>query len=64
MLLAETRDLAVLTGRPVSDPKIGLALRRASGAFVDAVGWPVVVTTETRVLRGDGGPELLLPQSG
>lgn len=61
MLLAEARDLAALTGLPASDPKVGLALRRASGAFVDAVGWPVVVTTETIILRGDGGPELLLP---
>lgn len=60
--LATLTDLATLTGLPQSDPRLALALRRASGAFVDAVGWPVERTTdEVILLRGDGSRDLLLP---
>lgn len=61
-LLASPQDLATLTGRPISDPRLALALRRASGAFVGAVGWPVLQVVDERIrLRGDGSTELLLP---
>lgn len=62
MTLATLLDLATLTGLPETEPRLALALRRASGAFVDAVGWPVVLTTdEVILLRGDGSQELILP---
>ena len=59
--LAQAKDLATLLDRPESDPRLELALRRASDAFVGAVGHPVVRAEGSRLLRCDGGPELQLP---
>ena len=62
MNLATLSDLATLTGLPETEPRLALALRRASGAFIDAVGWPVLLTAnEVIVLRGDGSQDLILP---
>lgn len=60
-LLAEAKDLAILLNLPANDPGLELALRRATDAFIGAVGHPVVRTEATRLLRGDGGPELQIP---
>jgi hypothetical protein len=60
--LATPEHLALLLGLPENDPRVTLALRRASDAFADAVGYPVHEVVDDQVLlRGDGSPELLLP---
>lgn len=59
--LAQAKDLAILLDLPANDPRLDLALRRASDAFVGAVHHPVIRTMAARLLRGDGGPELQLP---
>jgi len=54
-------DLATLLGVPQDNPKLVLALRRASDRFVGDVGWPVAETTATVTLYGDGGIRMFVP---
>lgn len=59
--LATPEDLAVLVRKSNTDPKIRLALRRASGRFRDAVGYPVSKTEDDILVRlGDGTDSLFL----
>lgn len=47
---------------PPADPRVVLALKRASNRFRDAVGYPVHrVEMDSILLDGDGTPTLLLP---
>lgn len=59
--LANPADLALLVDLPEDDQRVALALRRASGRFIDAVGWPVLEEEATVTLTGDGGRTLWLP---
>jgi hypothetical protein len=60
--LASVADLATLTGKPATDPKLVLALKRASARFRGAVGHTVsMVTDDVVLLDGDGSGALLLP---
>lgn len=60
--LAKPEDLATLLGMTATDPRVLLALRRASNRFRDAVGYPVhQVTDDVMWLDGDGTSTLHLP---
>ncbi|MGY4859511.1 hypothetical protein [Cryobacterium sp. AP23] len=60
--LASVADLATLTGKPATDAKLLLALKRASARFRGAVGHPVSrVSDDVVLLDGDGSRALLLP---
>ncbi|MDO5676511.1 MAG: hypothetical protein Q4G35_03270 [Propionibacteriaceae bacterium] len=59
--LATAKDLATLLGISHDSPLLELALERASDAFTGEIGYPLLRETRTRVLRGDGGPDLHLP---
>jgi hypothetical protein len=60
--LAPASDLATLLGVPPTDPKLLLALKRASGRFRGQVHHPVsLVANDTVQLDGDGSDTLLLP---
>lgn len=59
--LASPDDLGLIVGRPATDPKVLLALRRASDRFEGEIGYAVALTTETVSLAGDGSRALLLP---
>lgn len=59
--LASADDLAVLVNKTPEDAKVRLALKRASGRFRDAVGYPVTrVEGDTLVLTGNGTDTLFL----
>lgn len=59
--LADVDDLAVLVRLPPTDRRVVLALRRASGRFRDAVGYPVTEVKNDRLERmGEGDNALLL----
>lgn len=59
--LATPEDLAVLVRKSSTDPKVRLALKRASGRFRDAVGYPVSLTTDDVLTRlGDGTDTMFL----
>lgn len=63
--LATTADLAILLKRPASDPRVELALRRASDRFRGDVGHPVShITHDVVWLTGDGSKILHLPAFG
>ncbi|MCI1673145.1 MAG: hypothetical protein LKI34_02850 [Bifidobacterium tibiigranuli] len=60
--LADINDLATLTGAAADNPKLLLALRRASDRFIDAIGWnPAYTPNDTIVMDGSGTRTLLLP---
>lgn len=60
--LASIDDLATLTGKPVTDGRLALALRRASNRFRGAVEHPVsLIENDEIVLDGNGSHSLLLP---
>ena len=60
--LAALTDLALLTGLPQSDPRLELALRRASNRFRGQVNHPVhAVEGDEITLNGNGTDTLLLP---
>lgn len=60
--LAPIEDLATLMGKQVSDPRLLLALKRASNRFAGAVGFPVHQVKDEEIrLNGTGNPLLLLP---
>ena len=60
--LAAAKDLALLLGVPENDPRVELALRRASARFIGAVGWPVLrKVDDVLVVDGHGGRRLTLP---
>jgi hypothetical protein len=60
--LASADDLATLLGVESTDPKMALALRRASDRFRGAVGHPVsLVADDVVLLDGDGTRSLALP---
>lgn len=62
MVLAKAKDLALLLDLQEQDPRVALALRRASDAFAGAVHYPVSRVVDDEVLlRGDGSQELFLP---
>lgn len=62
-MLASPSDLALLVGAPSpDDPKILLALRRASDRFEGEIGYPVERVTDAMVdVSGSGGERLFLP---
>lgn len=60
--LAKIQDLAALVGVPTSDPKLVLALKRASDRFEDRVDYSIrLVENDVVLLSGRGTPILLLP---
>jgi hypothetical protein len=60
--LADVNDLAVLVQLPSTDPRLPLAIRRASDRFRGAVHHPVhLVTDDVTYVSGDGSRTLLLP---
>lgn len=60
--LASAEDLATLTGAVPTDPKLLLALRRASDRFRGDVRHPVsLVTDDVVLLDGNGTRSLFLP---
>jgi hypothetical protein len=60
--LAEASDLSTLTGASASDPKLLLALKRATNRFIDSIGWnPTYVEDDAITLDGTGSSTLLLP---
>lgn len=62
MYLAKPEDLGTLVKLPASDPRVVLALKRASNRFRGAVHYPVhKVVDDSIVLDGDGTPALHLP---
>lgn len=62
MALASPSDLALLVGAPSNDPKVELALRRASSRFEGEIGYPVLLVTDDEVqVSGGGGQRLFLP---
>lgn len=59
--LATPEDLGVLVRKPPTDPKIRLALKRASGRFRQDVGYPVTQVVDDVLTRlGDGTDTLFL----
>lgn len=60
--LASAEDLAIRLGVSAEDPELLLALGRVSARFADAVGYPVLLTTDDEHwASGDGTNILLLP---
>jgi hypothetical protein len=60
--LADISDLATLADSQTDDPKLKLALKRASDRFVASIGWdPSYEEDDSLVLDGTGGDTLLLP---
>ena len=61
-LLASPAELAERLHAAPTDPDLILALRRASGRFIDEVGHPIVlVENDETWLSGDGSRSILLP---
>lgn len=59
---ASLSDLQTLIGDSEQDPKIALALRRASDRLIGLIGWnPHYVENDTVTLNGAGRETLLLP---
>jgi len=59
--LVKPMDLATLLDVPQDNPKLVLALQRASDRFIGDVGWPVAEATATVTLYGDGGIRMFVP---
>ena len=60
--LADADQLATLTGLAADDSKLVDALDRATGRFIDAIGYdPRLTTGDVITLNGDGGQTLILP---
>lgn len=59
---ASLTDLQTLIGDDKPDPKLALALRRASDRFIGLIGWdPHYVENDTITLNGSGRETLFLP---
>ncbi|UXE04746.1 head-to-tail adaptor [Arthrobacter phage Shambre1] len=60
--LVKTSDLAILTGKPSTDPRLALAAQRASDRFLGAIGYdPRAKAGDQVQLNGTGTSTLLLP---
>ena len=59
-LLATPEDLAVLVRKSPTDPKVRLALKRASGRFRDAVGYQVSQVVDDTLTRLGNGTDVML----